>query len=409
MNIKSLLAIVLASAVMTGCTEDDGGSGGGGGGNPDNSVPGRSTSHISVSASSKTVTGIGWKPPVSSYGYCNNATSVWETENFLIANDATGGSDSNTLKEIVKVAQASFDNHVDNNRLISGGSEIDADTKKITICVKASEGSNGAGYANGMIIGTGRQGLNRDKLFDHELVHTITDRLAGNYGIVTGNNIHGIRWFNEGVAERFSDGSQLNHSQMSGLISGSGSPIPSEVTEKGVEDIWMVKGKDTGLYYPSYNTVIGWLAWSEGWTTADMMQVYKNIAMLESLCVTERQKHFVAHPSSTHAMDTNNPIDYFVDQSACFYSLDAEDPMNTDIAGFVPEFVHSSPYIGDNGVGVPVYADNLTGIALELVLAEKASQSEMIYGGSENLGDYKATNALRDHGNFQTWIMNGYL
>lgn len=378
---KSILlaAILSCSAMLTGC--DSGGGSSSGGASP--APSGRDTSGISVSSQTELLN----HERQDMYGnkLCKNTMSKFATADFVIGtNDAISDA---KLKDMIKSIQLSFDiqtlalNVNKTMPLNNGGLGLDPNNK-LEICVATSEGNDGAGDAGGIIVGTGRSGADFDTLVDHELVHTITDILAGNPSITA----YGHRWVNEGIAEMFSGDAKLTKSQMSGLISdvnGSPMPNPAEVVHKGDEDMWLFSGKNPTLFYPAYNTTLSFLEDWQGLYIHDIVDIYRNMRVLENACHKSMIDLYADYPSLARSINVYNPSEYPIGATACLYEFDQHDSTYS-------KYMPVNPLPGSRGEIVS--RDNMAELAINSVLS------------GSGLGSY---DNLRD--NYESLIVNGYL
>ncbi|MBY6196085.1 hypothetical protein [Vibrio hangzhouensis] len=350
------------------------------------SVSGRDTSDITVYSSNEVMN----FPREDMQGnlLCNNTASKFATENFIIgSNDNVSEA---TLTSIIASTQKSLNLH----KATMGLTDTDLDLsngEKLEICIATSEGRNGAGSMGGIIVGTGRSGADLDLLLDHELVHTIGDRITGNASI----SAYSHRWFDEGIAEMFSGDGVLTQMQMIELLAGDDIPNPAQVEHKGAEDVWLFADKNASYWYPAYNTTLHYLM-SEGLTKTDIISIYKNFRTIHDAC----EANMVAVYNDTgKGINIENkdggPYSsaYYYGRIACFDKFRSDDPVRNEIDNLYPNVdLTSYRTLDPLGSGQYVHSENIFELALNSVI------------GSTNVISYQN---LKD--NFNSLVTYGYL
>lgn len=282
----AISALVLA---LSACGEDDDG-----GGKSSNS--GRPNTQVDVQNTSKAMT----------LHECKT-TSRFASNHFIIG--TVDSVDDNTLKNILRATQASFDSQL-SKAGFDAYSDLGVDSESpLEICVDTNEGSNGAASGDGVIIGTGRTGANLDLLLDHELAHTIGDLLNKD---VTIGDAH--RWYNEGMATLYSDNGKVSRSDMQLFVSTGRKPVEIVNYVDG-QMVAIQLGQKAYIEYPSYNTVLHFLK-SQGASNADLWDVYKEMWKVEQSCRTQMM---AAYQATKHlgVMNTVGQESYGEDEYAC--------------------------------------------------------------------------------------------
>lgn len=283
---KLFTLLLSGSALLLGCGGDEGGDSNG---TTQTAQAGRDTSAISYVAYSTTMT----------FDHCSGGTSQYATNDFYIG--TTGSVSTDKLIEIVKAAQASFETLNGSNYFnVNAPTDLGIDSQnRLEICIDTAEGSNGAGYKQGVIMGSSLSGSNLDFILDHELTHLIAANILGK----DLPSVLSERWFDEGLATLFADNVILTKSQMSSLISMSygGKQTPPNVVLKSDEDIWSYDGKNTSYYYPAYNTVLRY-SMHLGASKSDFIQILFKMREIEEGCQTQKASIY----SSTGGMHGSN-------------------------------------------------------------------------------------------------------
>ena len=286
-NSWTLCGLLLSgSALLFGCGDDKGGD--------NNSAPqttqaGRDTSAISYVDYSTAMT----------FDHCSGGTSQYATNDFYVG--TTGAVSADTLIDIVKAAQLSFETLNGASYFnVNAATDLAIDSaNRLEICIDPGEGSNGAGYKKGIIIGASLSGSNLDFILDHELTHVIATNILGK----DLPSVLSERWFDEGLATLFADNVILTKSQMSSLINlnSGGILTPANVASKGAEDIWSLNGENTSHFYPAYNTVLRY-SMHLGASKSDFIQILFKMREIEQGCQTQQASFY----SSTGGMHGSN-------------------------------------------------------------------------------------------------------
>lgn len=383
---KQILFSLISVATIAGC----GGGGGGGSSSAPSASVGRDTNDINVYSSSEVMDFS--RANMKGTPLCANTKSKFATDDFIIGSNDNVSDER--LKATIAATQKAFNLHIAAMGLTD--SDLDLENgEKLEICIATSEGSNGAGNMGGIIVGTGRTGAKLDLLLDHELVHTIGDRVTGNASITA----YSHRWFDEGIAEMFSGDGTLTQSQMMELLAPDNKGNmrnPAEVENKGAEDIWLFAGRNANYWYPAYNTTLHYLM-SEGLKKVDIVSVYKNYRVIHDAC----EANMVAVYNDTgKGVNINNkvndpydPTAYYPGRIACFGKSEVENPVQDALHAVYPGidltgYLTLDPF----GSGQYVHQQNIFELALNSVIKDT---NVISYSNLQN--------------NYDSLVTNGYL